>query len=394
MRNIIVTAVAAVSFAAAAYALPADLVVVSDKEVRPDEAAGFYYLGTCAAGYLYNGSSAAVGRAAPYRVLDRGAQLKDYYIVWAPAWVNVKAEAFAQLGTSARLSENEILVGLERGLGPGDLRAVEHRIELIKLEPVTPVDWRFDGEAPPTEKDPVIEAAINTITEAEYAGYIKQLQDFKTRCTDTSGCDAARDYIRNFFAAQGLEASLFEFDCMGFMEAHYADPAGRVYVHADHVTIKRSKDNGQTWDTVWPEGTNGIASVFWCDRDTGFIGAYNNRIAKTTNGGDTWEAIEFASGYPEYRYKPFAAYFATPQIGWLGGEYFQEGRALKGFASKTTDGGLTWVPQTIPEDFRIHAMGFFDADYGWAGGRTSAGRLFYTANGGDDVAGRHDSGRR
>ena len=41
MKNIIVTAVAAVSFAAAAYALPADLVVVSDKEVRPDEAAAF-----------------------------------------------------------------------------------------------------------------------------------------------------------------------------------------------------------------------------------------------------------------------------------------------------------------------------------------------------------------
>ncbi|MEE8640155.1 MAG: M20/M25/M40 family metallo-hydrolase, partial [bacterium] len=102
----------------------------------------------------------------------------------------------------------------------------------------------------------------------------------------------------------------------------------------------------------------------------------------TTNGGDTWEAIEFASGYPEYQYKPFATCFATPQIGWLGGEYFRQEDALKGFISKTTDGGRNWVAQTIPEDFRIYAMGFFDANYGWAGGRTSDGRLFYTANGG------------
>jgi hypothetical protein len=95
MRRLLYAAVASVSFAAAALALPGDLVVISDREVRPDEAAGLYFLGQAGGGYLYNGSSAAVGRAAPYRVLDRDAQLKDYYIVWAPGWVNLKAEAFA-----------------------------------------------------------------------------------------------------------------------------------------------------------------------------------------------------------------------------------------------------------------------------------------------------------
>ena len=89
MRRLLYAAVASVSFAAAALALPGDLVVISDREVRPDEAAAFYYLGSCAAGYLYNGSSAAVGRAAPYRVLDRDARSKNYYIVWAPEWVGL-----------------------------------------------------------------------------------------------------------------------------------------------------------------------------------------------------------------------------------------------------------------------------------------------------------------
>ncbi|MEE8639541.1 MAG: hypothetical protein V3T41_03945 [bacterium] len=128
MRRLLYAAVAGVSFAAAALALPGDLVVISDREVTPDEAAGLYYLGQAGDGYLYNGSSAALGRVAPYRVLDRDAQFKDYYIVWAPDWVGLTPQAFAHLGAAVRLSEYEILVGLERGLGPGALRAVEHRI--------------------------------------------------------------------------------------------------------------------------------------------------------------------------------------------------------------------------------------------------------------------------
>jgi hypothetical protein len=127
MKEFMTAAAAGLVFAAAAFALPADLVVMSDREVRPDEASGFYYLGQGGGGYLYNGSSAAVGRVAPYRILDRDAQMKDYYIVWAPEWVGVTAEAFAHVGTAVRLSEYEILVGLERGFGPGELRAVEHR---------------------------------------------------------------------------------------------------------------------------------------------------------------------------------------------------------------------------------------------------------------------------
>ncbi len=384
MKALKITAVAAATFAAAAFALPADLVVISDREVRPDEAGGLYYLGQAAGGYLYNCSNAAVGRVAPYRVLDRNAQTKDYYIVWAPEWVGLAPEAFADLGTAVRLSDAEILVGLERGFGPGELRAVEHRIELIKLQPVTPVDWKAAAETPPTKKDPRIAAAINSITAEEYAGYIKRLQDFKTRCTDTTGNDGARDYIRDFFSAQGLTASLFKFEHMGFMEAYYADAAGRVYVGTSFSTIKRSKDNGETWDTIWPEGTNCTPSVFWCDRDTGFVGGYNNRIAKTTDGGDTWETTEFAPGYPEYIYRPFTAYFVSPAIGWLGGACSRGSEPPKGFVVRTTDGGRNWAPQRVPEGLTLQAIGFFNADYGWAGGHsTTSGGLLYTANGGE-----------
>jgi photosystem II stability/assembly factor-like uncharacterized protein len=386
VRRLLYTAVAGVSFAAAAFALPGDVVVISDKEVRPDEAAGLYYLGQAGDGYLYNGSSAALGRVAPYRVLDLDAKAKDYYIVWAAAWVGLAPEDFEYLGTAVRLSEYEILVGLELGFGPGALRAVDHRVELIKLEPVTPVKWSYDGEEPPAKKDPRIEAAVNSITEQEYAGYIQKLQDFKTRWTDTPGCDAARDYLRGFFASQGLRSSIFAFKAIKFKKAHYPEPAGKIYVSTDHGTFKRSMDNGNTWDTIWPKGVGGsTASSYWLNANTGFVAGYNDVMAKTADGGETWETVAIEIGKPNAGFcKPFGIDFLTRDTGWLGGEVSLPGDALEGFIIRTDDGGGTWEPQPSPAGFRVGVIDFYDASHGWApGGRYGSPGILYTDDGGD-----------
>jgi photosystem II stability/assembly factor-like uncharacterized protein len=384
VSTIKVVVVATVCLAAAAYALPGDVVVISDKEVRPDEAAGVYYLGSCAAGYLYNGSSSSLARVAPYRVLDRDAQTKEYYIVWAPDWAGVTPAAFEHLGTAIRLSENEILIGLGAGLGPGALRAVEHRIELIKLEPVTPAEWRFDGEAPPTKKDPYIEAAVNSITEEEYAGYIKKLQDFKTRCTDTPGCDAARDYIRNFFAAQNSNASFFQFPCVEFREGYYPAAPNCVYVVTDHATLKRTRDGGSTWDTIVLEKTNGIASSYWVSGDVGFVAGYNSVLAKTVDGGNSWDTFVIRPGYPGARYSPYGMCFVDAETGWLAGLFWPPGGVWRGSVMKTTNGGRAWVEQPFPVDAYLRSIRFFDASHGWAAEYAAqrTGRIFYTADGG------------
>ncbi|MEE8640190.1 MAG: M20/M25/M40 family metallo-hydrolase, partial [bacterium] len=364
--------VAAAVVAAAAWALPGDLVVISDREVTPDEAAGLCYLGQAGDGYLYNGSSAAVGRVAPYRVLDRGAQLKDYYIVWAPEWVGLTPQAFAHLGAAVRLSEYEILVGLERGLGPGALRAVEHRIELIKLEPVTPVDWRYDGEAPPAKKDLVIEWAINAITKEEYARYIRTLENFKTRYTDTTGSREARDYIRSFFAAHGLQASVFPFKLVEFEEVYYAGAPGHILILTNCDTFKRTRDGGVTWDTICAEPTNTVTASFWLTDNVGFVLGVDpkNNLVKTTDGGTSWEtlsSIRLAFGVG-------VMYFAGTVTGWLGG------KTNRGFILKTADGGKTWHEQKIPADFgAVEKIDFFDANRGWA---ASSNAILYTDDGG------------
>ncbi len=381
MRKTIVAAVVGFIFAAAAYALPGDLVVISEKEVRPDEAAGLYYLGQAAGGYLYNGSSAALGRVAPYRLLDREAQTKDYYIVWAPAWVKITPEHFEHLGAAVRLSEYEILVGLERGLGPGALRAVEHRIELIKLEPVTPVDWRYDGEAPPTKKDPAIEGAINTITAEEYASYIKQLQDFKTRAVETAGCDAARDYIRNFFALQNLETSFFPFDCAGIKNAHFADKNGVIYVDTDVGVFKRTRDGGTSWDSFYGARTDWLDNSFWVNERVGFIyrDDYAKTIGKTSDGGYTWKTYKIAPSEPGARFVINDLFFASANVGWFGGGKGVPRRRYELILHKTSDGGKTWAPQHVAEDFAVRMIRAYDENCLWV---TDHYLVYYSRDGG------------
>jgi photosystem II stability/assembly factor-like uncharacterized protein len=369
---------------AAAYALPGELVVISAKEVRPDEDAGFYYLGSCGAGYLYNGSSAALSRVAPCRLLDREAEAKDYYIVWAPEWVGVTPAAFEHLGAAVRLSEYEILVGLERGLGPGALRAVEYRIELIKLEPVTPVEWRFDGEEPPKRKSRAIEAAVNAITVEEYAGYIKRLQDFKTRRTETAGCDAATDYIRGFFTSQDLETSVFEFHSIGFDAGHYPEPLKNIFIVTDHATLRRTRDLGTTWNKIIiKDAYYYILASFWLDADTGFLSVRSNQLVKTSDAGESWEKIEIRTAEPGTRYAAYAMYFVYPNTGWLGGSCRPgSGGTPRGFILKTVDGGRSWVEQVIPSDFYASDMAFYDRYHGWVSEYQPGGDIFYTSDGG------------
>jgi photosystem II stability/assembly factor-like uncharacterized protein len=237
---------------------------------------------------------------------------------------------------------------------------------LIKLEPVTPVDWRYDGEPPPKKKDPRIEAAINSVTADEYASHIKRLQDFKTRYTLTEGCEGAGNYVRNFFAAQNLEATLFPFRCSNFSRGHYPAAGGNMYLEERHRVLRRSKDSGGSWDSVLPTGSNGLAAVSWVNGRTGFVAGHNKKLSKTRDGGDTWETVDFGRGRPGWRYYPRACFFLTENIGWLGGLAVSANEDYKGFLIKTADGGLTWSEQKLPEHFRPGSVRFYDSNFGWA----------------------------
>jgi photosystem II stability/assembly factor-like uncharacterized protein len=383
--RIVIAIRCAASLAAAAFGLPAELVAISKKEVRPNEAAGLYYLGRAAGGYLYNGSAAALGRVAPYHVLGREATSRDYYLVWLPRKDASRAAAALEgIGTAVRLSASEMLVGLPARRTVGEIWAAAPRASFARMMPVTPATWEYDGEPPPTEKDPVIENAVNSITQAEYAGYIQTLQNFGTRCTDTAGNADATNYVKNFFGNQNLSSSVFEYRSISVDDATYASAGGRIYLLTDRATLKRSVNAGAAWTTIYGTGTRGLVSMFWRDGTNGFLGAYNNTIAKTANGGNTWTPIQYRPGYPDTRYYPYGMHFVNANVGWLGGRIYS-GATNTGFILKTANGGSSWTAQTVPSTFMAVGFDFYDANRGWAfsdGSNSSDKAIRYTGNGG------------
>jgi photosystem II stability/assembly factor-like uncharacterized protein len=378
MKKITLAAVAATIYGAAAFSLPGELVVISGKEVRPDETAGLYYLGGYGGGYLYNGSAATLGPAAPYRIVGRDADRKDYYVAWTPEGASASPDTLKRVGDAVRLSDNEILVGLVDGIGVAALRAAIPGADLAKLEAVTPVDWRWDAEAPPARKNSRVAAAIASITPDNYAGHIRTLQNFKSRFTDSFGFDGARIYAFNFFGMQNLQASYFPFRFGNVARVYYPDAGGVIYADTTNQIIKKSADYGATWRTIAAAGVDDAASAFWLDGLTGFVAGFNGVLSSTRDGGQTWTTARIGPA-PTLTYKAVAACFATAEVGWLGGTAYRNESPAGEFFVKTADGGHSWSNQPVPAGFPVRRIAMSDARHGWAGG---PGGVVYTDNGG------------
>ena len=61
--------------------------------------------------------------------------------------------------------------------------------------------------------NPAITNMVASVSRADLSSYIQDLQNFQTRRTTTSNCEAAGTYIYNYFAAQGFAP---EYDIFGF----------------------------------------------------------------------------------------------------------------------------------------------------------------------------------
>jgi photosystem II stability/assembly factor-like uncharacterized protein len=371
----IMAAVAAATYVAAAFALPGDVVVLSAKDVLPDEAAGFYYLGSCGAGYLYNGSSAAVGRVAPYRLLDEQARGKHYFLVSPPKRTSLTAADLALAGEVQRLGEDYLLAVARPG-DVGVLLAMEPRLRLRELRPTTFVRWKGAAEAPPAKKDPLVEAAVKTITAEEYAGYIGKLQSYGTRYSFTREIEGARNWLRNWFAGQNLNADWHAFACGRYERAHYPKVGGNVYLDDYHCMVRRSRDGGASWDTLRPaKGTAGFyydpPPCHWFDGDNGVFAGIDGYVALTADGGDSWQYSQYAVPPREGFLLTRGLAFATRQIGWLNYTAYVPGGgggySGTSYVLKTENGGRTWREVVWGMAFPgFHRLETYDARRMWA----------------------------
>jgi photosystem II stability/assembly factor-like uncharacterized protein len=138
------------------------------------------------------------------------------------------------------------------------------------------------------------------------------------------------------------------------------------------VGIYKSTDGGMTWvNKYYPTDTSSHAGndISFVNPTTLFVGCNKGKILKTTDGGDSWQAIYTS----DLTYANSKIYFFDANSGY---SLATNGSATKIF--KTTDGGINWtITATIAAD--MEAMDFYSPTVGIATGGN--GNLWYTSNG-------------
>jgi photosystem II stability/assembly factor-like uncharacterized protein len=149
-------------------------------------------------------------------------------------------------------------------------------------------------------------------------------------------------------------------------------------------TIYYTEDGGKNWNirftaerttdkSYFPQ----LNSIYFADKNNGWVVGNNHIILHTSNGGQTWSRQE--SGLEPLNVHGvrkaldlFSVHFVDNNYGWAVGFF--------GTIINTNNGGLTWDRQKSGTDNVLWKVFFVDQEHGWAVG--SNGTILYTENGG------------
>lgn len=148
-----------------------------------------------------------------------------------------------------------------------------------------------------------------------------------------------------------------------------------VVVAADNGNIHFSEDGGQSFT----KDSLPFPGSWWLDihfptPTTGYVcggtafGPVKSPIAKTTDGGQTWDSL---SGN-QFGYDLTAVFFVDENTGYFGGQ---------NFIAKTTDGGQTFTTDTLQQAWRINDLHFTSSSTGFL---TSNQEIYKTTDGGQN----------
>lgn len=114
--------------------------------------------------------------------------------------------------------------------------------------------------------------------------------------------------------------------------------------------IARTTNGGNTWSTTFFDSNYGYADIHFPSAQIGYAvgdsmyntipGGCKGKLVKTTDGGISWSAMAY---FPNF--KPYCVYFTSNTEGYVGGETAAGNSGLL----KTTDGGVTWTPEVYPD---------------------------------------------
>jgi photosystem II stability/assembly factor-like uncharacterized protein len=91
---------------------------------------------------------------------------------------------------------------------------------------------------------------------------------------------------------------------------------------------------GWYWQNPLPQGNTPLA-VCSVDENTWFAATNGGTVLHTANGGKSWTSLETGAGHPLSGIS-----FSDNKNGTVVGDY--------GVIMRTTDGGVTWLDQSIP----------------------------------------------
>ena len=133
--------------------------------------------------------------------------------------------------------------------------------------------------------------------------------------------------------------------------------------------VYKSVNFGTSYTASLNEGSNfssaTIKDVKFINTSTGFAGASNNNLARTTNGGTTWTVKSFPRGNNQIS-------FPDSETGYICGEDF--------FKAKTDDIGDNWaIDYNYNNGEGLFGISFINSSTGWMCG--SGGLLIKTTNG-------------
>lgn len=149
-----------------------------------------------------------------------------------------------------------------------------------------------------------------------------------------------------------------------------------VIIPGDDPEIKETIgwiNNGKDFDGRILKIHMPSASVVYGVGDHLFNFKYNPIVAKSTDGGITWEKLDFYISQTEWNFND--VYFIDNNTGFIAA-----GKNYKGMIYKTTDGGENWS-EILSTSYEIKSITFIDATFGYATG--ISGKAWKTTDGGD-----------